>query len=789
MKLSALHCGGYVKSASCARTVLTMLVVVTVLSLVFGPAGEAASSGFPEQQETPLAAGSPLLVCKSGCGGTYYTTIGAAVSAASSGDEIHVAQGTYNEKVQVWNKSLVILGGYSTSNWNVRDPAVYVTTINGGGSGTVVGLGSSSGSYTGTFDGFTITGGNASGTGGGVGIAKYHATLSNNHIHHNQAALGAGVSVVSSTGVTLEGNVIEDNTASQAGAGLRIYQSTVSILDNDIVDNTATGDGGGLLIIAGTLTIDGNKINNNFSQSLGGAMRVINSSSGTISNNRIKANRAIAGSGGVRIEDSDYTVEGNEFMWNNTPGYGGGLSAVGAHVDAEDNDFMYNVADYGGAGMLYSTGATGLIYNNRLVDNEAGVDPGGGAIHFWRCSPQFIGNTVTDNTAAKAGGALSIEDSSPLVQDNVITDNHADDHGGAINIIVGSAPTLVGNTIARNTASVMGGAIWGYTSAPRIRRNEIVDNQAPTGGGIQLVGCVGLEITNNFIARNRATSEGGGILLTSNSRGDIINNTFVNNNLGAGGEAIDVRNSSRPRIANNVIVGHTYGVRVRDEAAPTVEYNDVWDSSVAHYAGVSGNPGHISCDPLFVNAAAGDYHLSVGSCVIDNGTQVGAPTIDFDGDGRPIDGDGDATALWDRGADEYQNPVWMTKEVSNAIVDPGDTISFTITYRNNSSTTLTGVVISDLLSSDLINAGYSSTGPTITLRGGTRYVWDVQNLAPGAEGTITITADVDPAIATPKGILNVADYSMNGYGPFQDEAVIVVSGLRTFVPMTAYNYQ
>jgi uncharacterized repeat protein (TIGR01451 family) len=789
MKWSVSSSGCYVKSGFSARTVLTLLTVVTALSMVLGPAGEAASSGVPARQETPLAAGSTLLVCKSGCGGTYYTTIGAAVSAASSGDEIHVAQGTYNEKVQVSNKSLVILGGYSPSNWDVRDPAIYVTTINGGGSGTVVGLGSSGGGYTGTLDGFTITGGNASGAGGGVGIARYHATVSNNHIHHNQAVLGGGVSVVNSTAVTLQGNVIEDNTASQAGGGLRVYQSTVSILDNDIVDNSATGDGGGLLVIAGTVTIDGNKMNNNFAQRLGGAMRVINNSSGTISNNRIKANRAVGGSGGVRIEGSDCTAEGNQFMWNNTPGYGGGLSAVGAHVDVEDNDFMYNVADAGGAGMLYSMGATGLIHNNRLVDNEAGVDPGGGAIHFWRCSPQFIGNTVTDNTAANAGGALSIEDSSPLVQDNVITDNHADDHGGAINIIVNAAPTLVGNTIAHNTASVMGGAIFGYTSAPRIRGNEIVDNQAPTGGGIQLVGCVGLEITNNFIARNRATSEGGGILLTSNSRGDIINNTLVNNNLGAGGEAIDVRNSCRPRIANNVIVGHTYGVRAQDESAPTVEYNDVWDSSVAHYTGVSGNPGHISCDPLFANAAGGDYHLSVDSCVIDNGTEVGAPTVDFDGDGRPIDGDGDATALWDRGADEYQNPVWMTKEVSNAIVDPGDSISFTITYRNNSSTAVTGVVISDLLSSDLINASYSSTGPTITLRGATRYVWDVQNFAPGAEGTITITADVDPAVATPKGILNVADYSMNGYGPFQDEAVIVVSGLRTFVPLAAHEYQ
>jgi uncharacterized repeat protein (TIGR01451 family) len=420
------------------------------------------------------------------------------------------------------------------------------------------------------------------------------------------------------------------------------------------------------------------------------------------------------------------------------------------------------------------------------VDNEVGNQAGGAGIHFWQCAPQyggapeFIGNTVTDNTSDRVGGGVNIEDSTPLIQDNLITDNHADDQGGGVNITVNAAPTLVGNTIARNTASVKGGGIFCYDSAPKIRSNEIVDNQAPTAGGIHLAGCMGLEITNNFIARNKATVEGGGIHLTSNSRGNIINNTLVDNSL----EAINLRNNTRPRIANNIMVGQTYGVRVREEAAPTVEYNDVWQSTNKNYDGVSGGPGAISCDPQFLNRSGGDYHLTAGSCVIDNGTSSGAPNSDFDGDPRPVDGDEDGNAAWDMGADEYFNPVWVTKDVDNQVLEPDAWVSFTIDYRNSSGSTVTGVVITDILSEYLTDATYDYTGPTITPRGGSNpdYIWDVDDLAPREEGTITITARVSPSIPTPTAITNKVTFQMDGYGPFEDEVLIIVGGLTTHAP-------
>jgi hypothetical protein len=49
---------------------------------------------------------------------------------------------------------------------------------------------------------------------------------------------------------------------------------------------------------------------------------------------------------------------------------------------------------------------------------------------------------------------------------------------------------------------------------------------------------------------------------------------------------------------------------------------------------MTGGTNDVSGNPRFVNAAADDYHLKLGSAAIDAGADV-AVTTDFDGDPRP----------------------------------------------------------------------------------------------------------------------------------------------------------
>jgi hypothetical protein len=86
----------------------------------------------------------------------------------------------------------------------------------------------------------------------------------------------------------------------------------------------------------------------------------------------------------------------------------------------------------------------------------------------------------------------------------------------------------------------------------------------------------------------------------------------------------------------------------------------------------SSNIDATTSDPLF--AGPSDYHLKLGSPAIDSGDpQVASVTAeDYDGNPRPVDGDGDGAARRDMGAFEYQPPAPPPAEPPPA-TEPGTT--------------------------------------------------------------------------------------------------------------------
>src|SRR5262249_4102846 len=106
-------------------------------------------------------------------------------------------------------------------------------------------------------------------------------------------------------------------------------------------------------------------------------------------------------------------------------------------------------------------------------------------------------------------------------------------------------------------------------------------------------------------------------------------------------------------LVNNIIAFNSGGVYAAPGTAkPTVFGNNCLTNPV-NYVNLEAGSGDVHLDPHFVNPAAGEYHLRSDSPCIDTGTILFAPTIDYDGIPRPLDGNGDGVPLIDMGAFEF----------------------------------------------------------------------------------------------------------------------------------------
>ncbi len=94
---------------------------------------------------------------------------------------------------------------------------------------------------------------------------------------------------------------------------------------------------------------------------------------------------------------------------------------------------------------------------------------------------------------------------------------------------------------------------------------------------------------------------------------------------------------------------------------------------------------------------------------------------------------------------------------------PGQTITYTLSYSNTGSVIATNVVLTDTLPAALIAPAWTASDPAVTALPGTTYTWQLPDLAPGAGGMITITATLDPATPGGTTITNTATIATASY--------------------------
>jgi hypothetical protein len=200
--------------------------------------------------------------------------------------------------------------------------------------------------------------------------------------------------------------------------------------------------------------------------------------------------------------------------------------------------------------------------------------------------------------------------------------------------------TLSNNIVRMNTSQQGGGGIYtrsgtrdGTAGKVVLLNNVITRNSAAVGGGVfassytqyGLPGTV--NITNNTVTANTASLYGGGAFAyaySSTTPGGILDccNNIIWENTGPTGADIDISSA-----INSTLNG----------------YNNLYSAINGTWTNSGGN---IDADPLFVDAAGGDYHILKISPCRDAGlaTAPQVPKRDFEGQPR---------AKVDIGADEY----------------------------------------------------------------------------------------------------------------------------------------
>jgi len=392
-----------------------------------------------------------------------------------------------------------------------------------------------------------------------------------------------------------------------------------------------------------------------------------------------------------------------------------------------------------------------IASNNRALNDSNSF---GGFLSASTSGNAIINNSLFVNNRAFVGGALFGIGNNLVVSGSVFNGNFADYAGGAAAMTwtIGD-PTFItfnNNIVSGNTAGSYGGALYlgkdtgsgDYSEfQAMIQNNLFYTNSAVAGGAI--MGYFGTKtiVNNIFVSNNAATSFGGAMVLVN--RANTQFNTYYGNTAAQGGA---VYAGSEVVMQNEIFNNNsaTTGNQIRVFASPiTISYSIVPTGDTNDVSGYSFTtvPGNITGNPVFVDAANGNFNLQSGSPAIGAATDNVLVTTDYTGATRTLPYDMGAFEFTG-GVDNVSPSIFAINPTINATNVPTNS-AITIVVTDNNSVSLSSLIvtINNVLA---VNNGVTQNGyllaTTVTTNGYQFIISTSNHYSYGSTVTVNVSA-------------------------------------------------
>ena len=538
-------------------------------------------------------------------GGADYTSIQDAIDAASSGDAITVAAGTYEEAISFDGKlvqitgagaedTIIDAGGMSTfavaftsgetssaalegftirntgkQGMRIKDASPMLSDLifeELGAEGTQGGaVRTTGGSPTFTscfFDGNTAT------SGGHVYVGSGSPTFDGTTLEGGYAEYGGGIYVASGT-LTLTNSVVDGNKAAYSGAGLFVGSGAALVMmDSDVTDSrNEDGHGSGLYAEGAEISVTGGTFSGNYASQwtdgyYGGGAYLTDATIADFTDVIFSENTAYYGGALSLNNSSDATLQTCTLRANYAY-YGGAANLYSSNLSDTGSEWDANTSYYYGAA-IYAYYLFDLSFNfSTFTENLATYGYGGAVYGYYYGDVSIADSTFSGNYAYYGGGGLyayylygGVD-----ISDSSFSDNDGKyGYGGAVYSYVYTDTTISDSSFEGNYAYYQGGAVWaGYYGFLVVSDSVFDGNTAEyQSGGALYYDAVSANLSNvtvegSSFTDNDARYEGGAVYVKNAANvkfneNEVIGNVLRNDSFGGG---VYAALNSRVRARNN----------------------------------------------------------------------------------------------------------------------------------------------------------------------------------------------------------------------------------------------